>query len=222
MNTRAPEPVAEADRSLWSLTVGFISLVIGFILSIFISWAVAILIETVGMFFFWPEDGSNHSYQILEQEIKYVQTEGQVGFFDRRFKAIDRADVNYEWASKNLGLRTFFSTLGDYGRAYHNTTLVFFIRISVIESLLILYALFSVWAVVEGLLLRSRRRWTGSVERSFVWRRIKSIYFWAVVLPIPIYLMIPFAIHPMVVAAPFLALYSLALVLMVGYFKTNI
>ena len=110
-------------------------------------------------------------------------------------------------------------SLGEYGSAIKNVTLIFLVRLAVITSVLVLYLFITVWAFGEGLMLRARRRWEGSVERSFVYHHAKATLYWAIVLPIPIYLMIPFAIHPMVVTAPFMAIYSILVICSVGFFK---
>lgn len=211
----------EQGRSAFTLIWKLIKWVFGIALAIILSWLFSVLIEVVGLTFFWEDEGAKRSKVILAQEIKYIQNKQFKSAFmdDQSVVVVDRAVKAYSEINKKTKLDSALKTMGEYGEAIKNVTLIFLIRLAVISSILILYIFITIWSFGEGLLLRARRKWTGGVERSFVYHHVKSTLYWVIVLPIPIYLMIPFAIHPMTITAPFMALYSILLICSVGFFK---
>ena len=211
----------EVSRNAFSFLWGIFKFFFKFLVAIGAALLSSILIEIIGLTFFWHDEGADRSAEILAKEVQYIESEElKSAVMDDESKVVfDRAVKGYSRFTNATGFSSVLNSIGEYGEAIRNITIVFFIRLSVILSVLVLYFFVTFWCVVEGMLFRAKRRWSNAVERSFVFHHLKGSLFWLVVLPIPIYLMIPFAVHPVTIVAPFMFLYSVLLVLSIGFFK---
>lgn len=211
----------KTGRSAWRFFWSIISFGFKLFFSLVLSWLISILIEVVGMTFIWEDEGVGHSQRILTAEIGYIQSDYLKSKYtaDPEAKVLVRAAKAYEKVDEYTKSEKIFDALGEYGQAMKNTTIIFLIRLSVTVSILLLYVLLTIWAINEGLLMRAKRKWSGAVERSYVFHHLKGALFWVIILPIPIYLMLPFAVHPMAITAPFMAIYCALLVTSIGFFK---
>ena len=81
------------------------------------------------------------------------------------------------------------------------------------------FVLFTLVALVDGLVRRDLRRWGGGRESSFVYHYAKQSVLPLVALAWVIYLSLPFSVHPSFVVLPFAALFGLSASIMAGTFK---
>ena len=75
-------------------------------------------------------------------------------------------------------------------------TEVFAVRLAVLTLAMPAFLVFSLVALVEGLVQRDLRRWGGGRESAFVYHHAKKLLFPSLLLAWIIYLSLPFSLHP--------------------------
>ena len=152
----------------------------------------SIIIEWAGMVLWWPDEGLDHSRTMLAMEISYLDTDfrrsvvtSDPARFAKRF-----ADNTYhylfevtrfvdfiQWVSPppvptEQGLRPtlhkIFHPIAEFVIAMMQVTQVFSVRLAILTLAMPLFLLFSLVALVDGLVQRDLRRWSGGRESSFV------------------------------------------------------
>ena len=203
---------------------------------------VSVLIEWIGMSFFYPEQGYHHAYRMMRQEAHYLteavtrepQLPGQRALISALVASLQEwlsvartsqllVDAMTQQASRAPLMRQIMSHwLTAY---FHYVMAAVFILILLVIRLLILvlslptFILFGLVGVVEGLMQRDLRRWCGGNESGFVYhwakRWVQPVLFgcWM------IYLMLPFSVHPNLVIIPFALLFGITLSVMTSRFK---
>ena len=223
------------SRLLTRLSQGIKWLVLSLLFSILIEW--------IGMGFWWTEQGLDHSRNMLAAEIGYLQLD-----FDRSLVSSDparfartmlektkyvlfevtRIEKFITWAgsSSDAGEHGFQAHVHSavrptvkYLQAAMQTTQVFSVRLAILFLAMPVFLLFSLVAVVDGLVKRDLRRWGGGRESSFVYHWAKRTALPLLVLAWVVYLALPFSLHPSFVVLPFAALFSLSIAVMVSTFK---
>ena len=81
------------------------------------------------------------------------------------------------------------------------------------------FLLFSLVAMVDGLVQRDLRRWGGGWESSFVYHYAKKVVLPLVVLSWIAYLALLFSLHPSFVVLPFATLFALMVTVTANTFK---
>ncbi|MGB5253382.1 MAG: TIGR03747 family integrating conjugative element membrane protein, partial [Sedimenticolaceae bacterium] len=156
----------------------------------------SILTEWVGMVFWWPEEGLQHSRSMLEAEIGYLDSdfrrsvvtsspaEFAKAVADNAYYALfefTRAVDVIAWLSvpptpDEGGLRPrlhrLFAPIAEFVIAGIQVTQLFSVRLAVLTLAMPVFLLFSLVALVDGFVKRDLRRWGGGRESSFV-------YHWA-------------------------------------------
>lgn len=219
-------------------------MVIGFLLA---SWLCSLVIEWVGIAFFWPEEGAEHSRQVMLTESGYL-SEG----FTRSLLMSSPAqwlsrsiEQGYQWLFVDSGLMAtlqntwqtqaashnavarelnswndwLLSELRDYLLATVYVTLTFFIRVTILVLSVPLFALVLMVAMVEGLGRRDLRRFGAGYESSFVYHHAKQFVKPAFIVPCLIYLSWPSAIYPNLLLLPAAILLGVAVTVTMASFK---
>jgi len=211
-------------------------------------WLVAallfsIIIEWAGMLLWWKDEGSLHSRSMLQQELNYLNEDfrrsavsSDPARFARRF-ADGFYHYLFEWThlvdfirwlkqpprpdeSRILAvLRSAYAQSAEYVLAAMTVTQVFGVRLAVLTLAMPVFVLFGLVAMVDGLVQRDLRRWSGGRESSFVYHHAKKVIFPAVILAWVVYLGMPTSMHPNYVILPFAALFALAMAIAAGSFK---
>jgi integrating conjugative element membrane protein (TIGR03747 family) len=208
-----------------------------------LSLVFSVLVEWVGMTFWWPEEGLGHSRAMLEAEIGYLKADfgrSLVSSNPARFTK-DVADEAYfvlfevtrisdfiAWIAappraKEEGLRSKlhqqFRPVAEYVVAAMQVTQVFSVRLAILALATPVFLLFSLVALVDGLVKRDLRRWGGGRESSFVYHWAKCSALPLLVLTWVVYLALPFSLHPSFVVLPFAILFSLSVEVTASTFK---
>ena len=156
-----------------------------------LSLVFSILIEWIGMAFWWEEQGLQHSRQMLQSELSYLDgdfrrsllTPDPVRFainlatrvYHVLFECTHLVDV-MEWvaptpSAQDSGLRRslhrFYLTIADFVLAAMQITQVFAVRLAILTLATPVFGLFALVALVDGLVRRDLRRWGGGRESSF-------------------------------------------------------
>tara|TARA_R110000772_G_scaffold243220_1_gene356002 strand:- start:2969 stop:3703 length:735 start_codon:yes stop_codon:yes gene_type:complete len=203
----------------------------------------SIVLEWLGMLFWWPEEGLQHSRNMLAAEVGYLQADFRSSFVSNdpaRFAqtVADKAyAVLFEWtrlvdvlgwlgtppAAGESGLRAqlhqLYQPLAQYILAALQITQVFALRVAILLLATPVFLLFGVMALVDGLVRRDLRRWGGGRESSFIYHWSKRSALPLLVTAWVIYLALPFSLHPSWVILPFATLFALSIAITASAFK---
>lgn len=213
-------------RTLMGKAIGLPFTVLGILCA---SLLLSILVECLGTYFIWPQQGWHHA-----QAMFYSEREQLSQNFVRSIVLSDpvrTADIwlnhMYQWlfvksglleqvsstshrqAADSAGKLTFRQYLGaaaglmqTYLLAAAYTSLTFFVRLVVLVLCipLILMAVFV--GFVDGLVKRDIRRFVVGHESGFVYHRAKAFILPTIMLPWVIYLALPVSIPPLLVLLP--------------------
>ncbi len=164
----------------------------------------SIIIEWAGMVFWWPEEGLEHSRAMLAKEIGYLDNDfrrsvvtSDPARFTQRF-----ADSSYHylfevtrfvdfirWVSpppttNERGVRPtlhkIYHPIAEFVIAMMQVTQVFSVRLAILTLAMPVFLLFSLVALVDGLVQRDLRRWggVGRVRSSTTMRRKQRCLWW--------------------------------------------
>ena len=203
----------------------------------------SIIIEWAGMLFWWPDEGLEHSRTMLSREIGYLDTDFRRSVItsDPALFAKRVADNTYHYLFEVTRLVDFIHwvthaplpgetglrpTLHKYYRpsaefviAMMQITQLFSVRLAILILAMPVFVLFSLLALVDGLVQRDLRRWGGGRESSFVYHYAKKAALPLVVLAWVTYLSLPFSLHPTFVVLPFAMLFALSVAVTASTFK---
>ncbi len=241
MAETAPQPRQPVvQQGLVSKTLSAIAKALQWLL---LSLVFSIIIEWLGMVLWWPEEGLEHSRVMLAKEISYLDTDfrrsvvtSDPAQFAKRF-----ADKSYHylfevtglvrlirWASPPLQsnergfrptLHKVYASIAEFVIALMQVTQVFSVRLAILTLVMPVFLLFSLLALVDGLVQRDLRRWGGGRESSFVYHYAKRAALPLMVLTWVIYLALPFSVHPSFVVLPFAVLFALSVAVTASTFK---
>jgi len=208
-----------------------------------LSLAFSILFEWIGMTFFWSDEGSLHSREMLASDISFLNDDFRLSvmtssparfatrfanlFYHYLFEAtgfIDfihwiQAPPSVDDSSIRITLRTVYATIADYIVAAITITQVFAVRLAVLTLSLPVFVLFGLVGITEGLVQRDLRRWGGGRESSFLYHHAKRWVWPSFLAAWLVYLSIPWSVHPNFVVMPFGALFATSLAVTSATFK---
>ncbi len=203
----------------------------------------SIIIEWVGMAFWWQDEGLDHSRTMLVKEISYLDNDfrrsvvtSNPAQFAKQFAdnsyhylfEVTRSLDFIRWVSPSpstneRGLRPtlhkIYTPIAEFVIATMQVTQVFSVRLAILTLAMPIFLLFSLVAVVDGLVQRDLRRWGGGRESSFVYHYAKKAALPLVVLTWVIYLALPFSLHPTFIIVPFATLFALTVAITASTFK---
>lgn len=206
------------------------------------SLAFSIALEWAGMTLWWPEQGVNHSRDMLAAELQYLEHDVGRTLFSAEPAAlaaavaariyatvVERTGIR-NWAARPAGLMPENSRLLDgarrgarqvtpYAVAALQISQVFAVRLTVLVLAMPVFAMFAIVALVDGLVQRDLRRWGGGRESSFVYHWAKRSALPLLVTAWVVYLALPVSVHPVWVVLPFSALFGLCVAVAAGRFK---
>ena len=211
------------------------------------SLLISIVIECVGMHFFWKDQGWRHSQAMLQYELTHLS-----GHFTRSAivteptrTAHELVDTGYRWMFVRTGLLARLEQTADRARApsQHRTrdfryfisqayvwaesyliaaaftTLTYLVRLLVLVLTLPLFVTAAFVGFVDGLVRRDVRKFGAGRESGFLYHRAKASLMPLAILPWVIYLALPVSVHPLIILLPSAALLGLAMNLTAGSFK---
>ena len=208
-----------------------------------VSLLFSIVIEWLGMMFWWEEQGLAHSGQMLRAELGYLGEDFQRSMLtsdplrfaqdvSRRFYHVlfelTRVVDFIEWVTPapRAGDEGFRTTLHHAYRpiavfviSAMQMTQVFAVRLSILTLATPVFGLFALVALVDGLVRRDLRRWGGGRESSFVYHYAKKAALPLVVIAWVLYLALPFSLHPSWVILPFAIGFGLTVTVTASTFK---
>ncbi|MEZ5483197.1 MAG: TIGR03747 family integrating conjugative element membrane protein [Porticoccaceae bacterium] len=210
---------------------------------LFISLLFSILVEWVGMVFWWEEQGLDHSRQMLVNELQFLGAD-----FNRSLLtahpmqfARDLSDRFYqaafEWtrivdliqwvtpvpSAEESGIRPVlhrvYQPASEFVLSAMQITQVFAVRLAVLTLATPVFGLFTLVALVDGLVQRDLRRWGGGRESSFVYHYAKKAAIPLIIMAWVLYLALPFSLHPSWIILPFALAFAFAVTITASTFK---
>lgn len=237
---RPEYPVAK--KGFIGKTLDLIFKVIGLLL---ISALTSIIIEWIGMIFFYPEQGYTgyeHAEEMMRKEISYLgnsvdgdslngeavqAVSGKVTDVVN-FLFIDSGIVDMLTSAKtpdaNDGkfvrlVKGLIAEYYNYFMAVIYILIMFLIRLSILVLSIPAFLLFGLVGVSDGLMQRDLRRWCGGNESGYIYHWAKRFAMPVLIMAWVIYLAIPTSIHPNFIITPFAVLFGLVLMVMTSKFK---
>ena len=211
------------------------------------SLLLCIVIECVGMHFFWPDEGWRHAQGMLNDELVHisdyftrsvvVQEPGRSarwlieGAYDWLFiksglldwmrdaAAQSRAGATSQAHDFRYYLGQVYVHLESYLIASAYTVLVFLVRLLVLTLTLPLFLMAAFVGLVDGLVRRDVRRFGAGRESGFVYHRARAALMPLAVLPWVTYLALPVSVHPLLILLPAAALLGMAVDIAAATFK---
>ncbi|MCH9699701.1 MAG: TIGR03747 family integrating conjugative element membrane protein [Gammaproteobacteria bacterium] len=224
-----------------TLLTGAIKLVFFLLLTLVFS----IFTEWFGITVIWPDQGSQHSQQMLERELGYlnddfkhsglVEQPKQVAdqfaaVFHRYLVEATSIEALIQWLAQpkntntvttgfRLRLRGWSINAAEYLQSTVTISQVFATRLAILTLALPAFVLLSLVGMVDGLVQRDIRRWSGGRETSFVYHWAKRLVLPSMYLPWIMYLAMPVSVHPNLVVLPFALVCALSVAIMATTFK---
>ena len=210
---------------------------------IFISLVFSILIEWIGMAFWWEEQGLAHSRQMLMNELQFLGTDFHRSWLTAHPMqfASDLSDrfyhIAFEWTGivdliqwitpvpsiDESGVRpllhSVYRPVADFVLASMQITQVFAVRLAILALATPVFGLFTLVALVDGLVQRDLRRWGGGRESSFVYHYAKKAAMPLIIMAWVLYLALPFSLHPSLIILPFALAFGFAVTITASTFK---
>ena len=210
---------------------------------ILVSLVFSILIEWVGMVFWGEEQGLAHSRQMLVNELQFLGADFHRSWLTAHPMqfASDLSDRFYYFAFEWTGivdliqwitpppiieepgmrpvLHTLYRPVADFVLAGMQITQVFAVRLAVLTLATPVFGLFTLVALVDGLVRRDLRRWGGGRESSFVYHYAKKAALPLVVTAWVLYLALPVSLHPSWIILPFALVFGFAVTITASTFK---
>lgn len=191
------------------------------------SLCLSILIEWLGMAFFYEEVGAAHSEAMLVQEVTYLNVDFREAAFgsDPAVLITTLAGRAYYytmvWTHLESGLHWLTNRFGftAYVSAFLNMVQLFFVRLGILTFSLPVFVLFAIVGVATGLSMRDIRRWSGGREFGGVYHIAKRFAPKALLVAWLVYLTVPISMHPNLIVLPCAILFGVNMLIITASFK---
>lgn len=208
-----------------------------------LSLVFSIVMEWIGMHWWWPEQGVRHSQQMLATELSYLEADFHRSLLTAEpvvfaQTAVDRShhllfkvsgfDTVRAWLTPaphegEPGIRPrlhyLYRSASAYIEAGLSIALVFTVRLSVLLLAMPVFILFAGVGLVDGLVQRDLRRWGGGRESAFLYHYAKIALLPLIVASWVIYLAMPISLHPSWIILPFAGLLGSVTAITASTFK---
>ena len=233
----SPPPRRKEPGLLGKLLSGIVAIICWLIISLLIS----VIVEWIGIRFFWPEQGSQHAQTMLEKDTSYLhhRVANSASVFAQWIR--QTADDLVAWVEQGLDFQYFFAWLSEptstddtvfkhglsevyakfepYVDSVPYTIQVFLVRLAIVVLSLPSFLLFGAIGLVDGLVERDLRRWGGGRESSVVYNLARKSVFRLFIFACVVYLSFPITIAPSWIIIPFAITFGLSLRITFERFK---
>jgi integrating conjugative element membrane protein (TIGR03747 family) len=216
----------------------------GAVFLILFSLFISIIVEWIGMTWFWEDEGSKHSLKMLSTEINYINKDFShqniagyrpIDFVSHSYEAFygnaEKSGVAQDFINwlhsptdSNTSaiegyIKSSSNSIKEYLLAALYIILVFAIRLSILTLSLPLFFLVAILAAIDGLAIRDVRRWSNGRESGFRYHYAKSFVLPSFCVAWMFYLSVPFSIHPNIVILPLCLLMGIIVRSALTWFK---
>ena len=217
-----------ASPGLFDAAVRRVFRLVGWLL---LSLVFSIALEWIGLIWWWPDQGAQHSLDMYAAEIAYLTGDYTKSLIARDPAAYAAAltELEYTWLWENThairlvqwivapppadasAVRQGLHTLSEFAIATVNITQVFTIRVAILTLAMPVFILFGLVGLTDGLVQRDIRKWGGGRESGYIFHWATKFVGPAFFLTWLLYLSMPFSINPGLVVLPFALLFALML-----------
>ena len=190
---------------------------LGLAVALIVAIMLSIIVEWLGLTFFWAEQGAARSESVLRQDLAWLRGAATdpivLPFGSLPAPSVIALDLStglyralFVWTGLELAVR-WISDASALAAAYLqsalNATQTLFVRLAITLTAMPLFAIFALWGALEGLIRRDLRRFGGDVERGMIYHWAKHVAGATMVLPIILYLAWPGSVNPAILFVPF-------------------
>ncbi|PSS58911.1 TIGR03747 family integrating conjugative element membrane protein [Pseudomonas sp. BBP2017] len=239
MPTTPASPPAVQRRP--GLIFGMLELCLRLLGLLFASLIFSIVLEFVGMLWFWPEQGWHHSHAMWLSELGWLS-----GHFKNSLLVQEPAQATAKvlehlnnwvvvcsgWAQSDTQLKLLsrgaslqgqfaqvYVVMQDYLLAALFTVFTFVVRLAVLTLATPLFLLALITGAIDGLMRRDLRKFGAGRESSFVYHRAKRTLLSLILAPWVIYLSLPWSLNPSWILLPCAALLGFMVAITTSTFK---
>ncbi|MGH8301835.1 MAG: TIGR03747 family integrating conjugative element membrane protein [Steroidobacteraceae bacterium] len=243
------DPAAAAERQAarpQGVVVGLVTLPFRVFGALCASLLLSVLLEWIGMHFWWPAQGWHHAQRMLHYELHEISASFAQSLLlshpaatAHQLIATVYAKVFDEtrlatWAKKlsaqrltemphaNIlrhGFSLAYAHLKPYALAAGYTLLTFLARLLVLTLTLPLFILAALVGLIDGLVRRDLRRFGAGHESGFLYHRARAAILPIAILPWVLYLALPVSVPPLAILLPAAMLLALAVNITAASFK---
>lgn len=229
----------QSKKGLFGSTVEMFFKMFGLLIfSLFVS----IIIEWVGMYFYYPDAGYRHAEMLMQKEMSYLQGSASGNGQNNQFinsatqkvsliidtifiksGALESIEKLKEKNSSDGKIVTTFKAVAALGYDFIMASVfiicMFLVRLTILILSLPIFVLFGLVGMSDGLMQRDLRRWCGGRESGYIYHWAKKFSFPTLMLVWFIYLSIPNSVHPNYIILPGAILFGMVLMVMSSKFK---
>ncbi len=196
-----------------------------------LSLLLSIILEWIGLVWWWPDQGAQHSLDMYAAEIEHLSGDYTKSLVtdDPAAYAAAITDAEYKWLwEKTHGIKLIewmaepppadasavrkgLYKVSEFGIATVNITQVFTIRVAILTLAMPVFILFGIVGLTDGLVQRDIRKWGGGRESSYIFHWATKFLGPAFLLTWLVYLALPFSVNPGLIVLPFAMLFALML-----------
>lgn len=208
---------------------------------LFASLIFSMVLEFVGMLWFWPEQGWHHSHTMWLIELHWLSDHFKNSLLVQEpaqatAKVLEHLNewvvVRSGWAQSDTQLKILsrevsiqgqfaqvYVLMQDYLLAAMFTIFTFVVRLAVLTLAMPMFLLAVITGGVDGLMRRDLRKFEAGRESSFVYHRARRTLLPLMVTPWMIYLSLPWSLNPILVLLPFAILLGCMVAVTITTFK---
>lgn len=193
-----------------------------------VSLMISIIVEFIGISYFWPEQGENHSKEVLEKDLRYLNPSLKQDSNTYRYrianqairiknkmervKSFDQLQAKIKLSNNKASnlINHVYKRYENHWQAIVPVTQIFIIRLALIIFSLPAFLLAAGMGAVDGLVERDLRRWGGGRESSNVYNLARRSVIPSFILACMIYISLPMSINPALVILPFALLFGMS------------
>ena len=239
MPTTATNPPQTQQRP--GLIFGTLELCLRLLGLLFASLVFSIIVEFVGILWFWLEQGWHHSHTMWVSELGWLGDHFKNSLLVQEpaqatAKILERLNdwvvIRSGWAQSDIQLKLLSreaSLQGQLAQAYIAgrdyllaalfTVFTFVVRLTVLTLATPLFLLAVLTGMIDGLMRRDLRKFGADRESSFVYHRAKRTLLPLMASPWVIYLSLPWSVNPVWVLLPSAALLGFMVAITATTFK---
>lgn len=234
--TQQPQP--QEPKTVIGKTWALFWKIIGLLL---LSLLLSIVIEYLGIVFWWPEEGWRHSKDMMDTELTWLDDgfKHSLLLSSPAIAANTILDFVFEWLFIKSGLLNLsqnapslaagsgaqsilasgYIIAENFILATVFVTMTFIIRLFILFLSIPLFVLAIITAMVDGLMRRDIRKFGAGRESSFIYHRAKMMIVPLIVAPWVIYLAAPITINPQLILIPCAISLGIAITVTISTFK---
>lgn len=193
----------------------------------------SLIVEWLGIAFFWPEQGAEHSRLMMNEELGWFADNvthsllmtDPVGKLDVilhqtwQWIFIDTGFIPWLEQWRNKPGNHWIHWVDTYIQATVYITLTFVLRVFILLLTAPLFVLTALVGIIDGLVRRDIRRYGCGYESGFIYHHAKRTVLPIFFLTWIIYLSLPFSMNPSLILLPAASIFGCVITLSVGTFK---